>query len=138
MGWRRMIRTVLVVLVCGALLLSVGSALAQEPADRDVDGTGQVGTGASGPARAVPSIRALSKAKGLSPVDLRVVVDETYCATGGVQCPTPGVGALPGNDNPTRLGIQVVYQGMIPIPGLPSATFTVFNPFVPAWTFSFT
>lgn len=65
------------------------------------------------------------------PLSLTVQVDQSYCASGGVQCLTPGVAALNTNRNPVRLGLQVL-RGSTPVTTLTNADISLINPFVPA------
>jgi hypothetical protein len=119
------------VLSAGALLAAVallgGSALAGQTSS-DLSDTGQVG--ASAAARSSAALDAAS----FGNLGLTVLVDESYCATGGVQCSGSGhtgAAAGPTNHNPVRLGIQVL-RGGTPLNGLSSGRFTTSNTFVPA------
>jgi hypothetical protein len=67
-------------------------------------------------------------------VKLSVRVDNTYCATFGVQCSGPGLSfaaAANTNRNPVRLGVQVLNDGA-PVTTLTDADINIINPFVPA------
>jgi hypothetical protein len=100
------------------------------------------GTGASMPA---PAAAGAPNAGGMpggmrpvlppAPFKLTVKVDQSYCATGGVQCTTTGHSAAAAgasNHNPVRFGIQILDADGHPVDGLASTALTVFNPFVPA------
>jgi hypothetical protein len=70
----------------------------------------------------------------LDPVRLSVKVDNTYCATFGVQCSGPGLSfaaAANNNRNPVRLGVQVLNNGAA-VTNLTDADINIINPFVPA------
>lgn len=119
-------------LALGAILavavLWGGSALAGQ-ARVDSARTGLVG-GSTGAA----SSQAVLGGTTFGNLSLTVVVDESYCATGGVQCGGGGhtvAAAGPTNHNPVRLGIQVL-RGGTPVLGASSGRFTTANPFVPA------
>jgi hypothetical protein len=67
-------------------------------------------------------------------VKLSAKIDNTYCATFGVQCSGPGLSfaaAANNNRNPVRLGVQVLNDGA-PITNLTDADVNIINPFVPA------
>ncbi len=67
-------------------------------------------------------------------LDLSVQVDETYCATGGVQCTGTGhtaAAAGPTNHNPVRIGFQLLSSG-VPVTNVGTADVTVVAKFVPA------
>src|SRR5688572_15229497 len=85
--------------VAATLLITVLSIPAY--AQTDEAGTGQVSTRVSD----APKIAATASGDGYSGL-ITVHVDQTYCATVGVQCPAFAV-AGPTNRNPIRLGIQL-------------------------------
>ena len=69
------------------------------------------------------------------PLHLTVLVDQKYCATGGVQCTGTGHTAkAPGktNHNPVRVMVQVLDVDKVPVTGLESSFFTISSPAVPA------
>ena len=106
--------------VAATLVITVLSIPAY--AQTDEAGTGQVSTRVD----AAPKIAATASGEGFSGL-VTVHVDQTYCGTGGVQCPAFAV-AGPTNRNPIRLGIQLAPG----ISGVPTGSFAVVNPFVPA------
>lgn len=79
---------------------------------------------------------ASAQAEDDPPLDVTVVVDTEYCASGGVQCADMGTGhsfaaASSANHNPIRLGVLVTLNGA-PVMGIRESGFTFSNPFVPA------
>ena len=72
----------------------------------------------------------------LDRIQVNVVVDETACATGAVQCSTDGHTVLeapgPTNHNPVAVGIQVIDKHGNPIDGLGSESFIAHAQFIPA------
>ena len=70
------------------------------------------------------------------PLELTMLIDQSYCQTGGVQCTetghTPVKAALKNNHNPVRVMIQVLDEHRSPVTGLTSAAFSIATPFVPA------
>ena len=115
--------------ILAAAVLGGGSALAGQ-ASTDSARTGRVAS-MSGSARSQAAILGDATFGNLG---LTVVVDESYCASAGVQCSGGGHTAAPAgptNHNPVRLGLQVL-QGGAALNGLSSGRFTTANPFVPA------
>jgi hypothetical protein len=127
------------------------AAFAQQP-KADAAGTGQIAQPAPGESKS--SARAENSKDSAQPstfgpdtildslfpfpaanqVKLSVKVDNTYCATFGVQCSGPGLSfaaAANNNRNPVRLGIQVLNNGA-PVTNLTDAEVNILNPFVPA------
>ena len=106
-------------------VLWAGFAFAQsEPIDFDEVGqiTGAVSTSA------LPLVLS-------GPLELKVLVDQTICGTGAVQCTGSGhttKTAAKTNHNPVRVMIQVLDENGIPVTGLTSASISVSTPFVPA------
>ena len=110
------------------IVLWGGNAFAQQ-LDVDNDGMDKAGK------TTISTTEALAVKVVSGPFDLTVKVDNTYCATGGIQCTTTGHTAQeagPTNHNPVRLGLQILDPLGNPIDGLPSDAISVFNPFVPA------
>ena len=119
-------------------LLMAGTALAQ-----DAGATGQ----AASPALPTVKIVGISAEPGLDAsvaanaasatfgsLSLTVQIDNSYCATGGVQCTGPGLSTVAPahtNRNPVRLGLQVL-DGGAPVTNLTDAEINVLNSFVPA------
>ena len=91
-------------------------------AQTDKAGTGQVST----PDTAPPTTSSTASGYGYTGL-ITVHVDQTACATVAVQCPAFAA-AGPTNRNPIRLGIQLAPG----VAGIPSSSFGIFNPFVPA------
>jgi hypothetical protein len=129
---RRMaVRKVLLGLACGIALLCSGNSFAQQK-KVDASQSGQIPAAPSTTPSATDADLIVILPQQLDPPSLQV--DQTYCATGGIQCVGAGhtfEAAGPGNHNPVRIGIQV-QQGGMPVDGLASTDFTVLNPFVPA------
>jgi hypothetical protein len=125
--------------VIAVTIALTGAAFAQE-SKPDTTATGQV---------AQPSIKILAvetdadvetsiatnaASATFGSLSLTVQVDQTYCATGGVQCTGPGLSTVApadNNRNPVRLGLQVL-RGTTPVNTLTDADVTVVNSFVPA------
>lgn len=113
-----------VAVVVAAAVMAVAGPASGSIQSRDVARDGTIGRAVAG----------ASSPSSFGPVSLTVHVDETYCATGGVQCGADGhsfAAAGPDNHNPIRLGIQVL-AGRKPVNGLAAGDFTFSNPFVPA------
>ncbi len=69
------------------------------------------------------------------PLQLKVLVDQTICGTGAVQCTGSEhttKTAAKTNHNPVRVIIQVLDENKQPVTGLTAASFSVSTPFVPA------
>jgi hypothetical protein len=69
------------------------------------------------------------------PLELTMLIDQSYCQTGGVQCTGTGHTARPAlktNHNPVRVMIQVLDEKRNPVTGLASAAFSIATPFSPA------
>jgi hypothetical protein len=69
------------------------------------------------------------------PLELTMLIDQSYCKTGGVQCTGTGhtaQAALKTNHNPVRVMIQVLDEKRNPVTGLASAAFSIAVPYVPA------
>ena len=69
------------------------------------------------------------------PLELTMLIDQSYCQTGGVQCTGTGHtarAALKINHNPVRVMIQVLDEKRNPVTGLASAAFSIAVPYVPA------
>ena len=112
-------------LVCLAFLLWAGYAFAQSDL-ADLDEVGQITEALS--VSGVP----LSLS---GPLQLTVLVDQSYCGTGGAQCSSTGhstKAAAKTNHNPVRIMIQVLDETGKPIIGLASASIAVSTPYVPA------
>jgi len=70
-----------------------------------------------------------------APLQLKVLVDQTICGTGAVQCTGNDHStktAAKTNHNPVRVIVQALDDNKIPVTGLASASITVSTPFVPA------
>jgi hypothetical protein len=69
------------------------------------------------------------------PLELTMLIDQSYCKTGGVQCTGTGhtaQAALKINHNPVRVMIQVLDEKRNPVTGLASAAFSIATPYSPA------
>ncbi len=112
-------------LVCLVFILWAGYAFAQSDLI-DIDEVGQIGEAIS--TSNLPLVLS-------GPLELKVLVDQTICGTGAVQCTGSGhttKTAAKTNHNPVRIMIQVLDENRIPVDGLTSAAFSVSTPFVPA------
>lgn len=71
----------------------------------------------------------------LDRIQVNVIVDETECATGAVQCTGTGhtaAAAGSANHNPVAVGIQVIDKHGNPIDGLGTTNFSANSQFIPA------
>ena len=117
---RGMIGLALVVVIFWA-----GTAFSQ-PGVVDDDETGQI--------KEVLSIASVPLTIS-GPLELTMLVDQSYCQTGGVQCTGTGHTARPAlktNHNPVRVMIQVLDEKRNPVTGLASDAFSIAVPFIPA------
>ena len=108
-----------------AVILWAGTAFSQ-PGVVDDDETGQI--------KEALSIASVPLAIS-GPLELTMLIDQSYCKTGGVQCKGTGhtaQAALKTNHNPVRVMIQVLDEKRSPVTGLASAAFSVAVPFVPS------
>jgi hypothetical protein len=108
-----------------AVILWAGTALSQ-PGVVDDDETGQI--------KEALSIASVPLAIS-GPLELTMLIDQSYCQTGGVQCTGNGhtaKAALKTNHNPVRVMIQVLDEKRNPVTGLASAAFSIAVPYVPA------
>ncbi len=106
-------------------VLWVGAAFAQSELI-DFDEVGQITEAVS--TSALPLVLS-------GPLELKVLVDQTVCGTGAVQCTSSGhttKTAAKMNHNPVRVMIQVLDETRLPVTGLTSASISVSTPFVPA------
>ena len=107
------------------VLFWAGTALSQ-PGLVDDDETGQI--------KEALSIASVPLAIS-GPLELTMLIDQTYCKTGGVQCTGTGhtaQSALKTNHNPVRVMIQVLDEKRNPVTGLASAAFSLSTPYLPA------
>jgi len=112
-------------LVLLAVILWAGTCFSQ-PGVVDDDETGQI--------KEALSIAGVPLAIS-GPLELTMLIDQSYCQTGGVQCTGTGHtarAALKTNHNPVRVMIQVLDEKRNPVTGLASAAFSIATPFVPA------
>jgi hypothetical protein len=112
-------------LICLAVILWAGYSFAQSELI-DVDEVGQITEAVS--TSGLPLVLS-------GPLELKVLVDQTICGTGAVQCTGSGHTtrtAAKNNHNPVRVIIQVLDENRIPVTGLTAASFGVSTPFVPA------
>jgi hypothetical protein len=108
-----------------AVILWAGTAFSQ-PGVVDDDETGQI--------KEALSIASVPLAIS-GPLELTMLIDQSYCKTGGVQCTGTGhtaQAALKTNHNPVRVMIQVLDEKRNPVTGLESAAFSIAVPYVPA------
>ena len=108
-----------------AVILWAGTAFSQ-PGVVDDDETGQI--------KEALSIASVPLAIS-GPLELTMLIDQSYCKTGGVQCTGTGhkaQAALKTNHNPVRVMIQVLDEKRNPVTGLASAAFSIAVPYVPA------
>ncbi len=107
------------------VILWAGTCFSQ-PAVVDDDETGQI--------KEALSIAGVPLAIS-GPLELTMLIDQSYCQTGGVQCTGTGHTARPAlktNHNPVRVMIQVLDEKRNPVTGLASAAFSISTPFFPA------
>ena len=108
-----------------AVILWAGTAFSQ-PGVVDDDETGQI--------KEALSIASVPLAIS-GPLELTMLIDQSYCKTGGVQCTGTGhtaQAALKTNHNPVRVMIQVLDEKRNPVTGLASAAFSIAVPYVPS------
>jgi hypothetical protein len=107
------------------VILWAGTAFSQ-PGLVDDDETGQV--------KEALSIAGVPLAIS-GPLELTMLIDQSYCKTGGVQCTGTGhtaQAALKINHNPVRVMVQVLDEKRHPVTGLTSTAFSISTPYVPA------
>jgi len=112
-------------LVLLAVILWAGTCFSQ-PGVVDDDETGQIKEALS-----IASVPLTIS----GPLELTMLIDQSYCKTGGTQCTGTGhtaQAALKTNHNPVRVMIQVLDEKRHPVTGLTSAAFSISTPYVPA------